>query len=160
MNLAALFLLVSQTYGLPEGLLHSVCMVESHHRVDAIRHDDGKEGSTALGICQMHLNTAKYLAKKYNRKTPTAKDLMRPEINIDFAGLYLRDRINIYKGDVSRGVTAYNQGKSYSHGGSAYAAKVFNELVRYHRRESEKRRIDSEGGISHDAPSESVPPSK
>lgn len=99
----ALFMAATVTYHLPPQLLPAICFVESSHRVDAIHHDDG--GGDSLGICQVKLETAKMLGFKGSKQA-----LMRPEVNIKYAALYLKKQISRYHGDTRKAVAAYNAG--------------------------------------------------
>lgn len=102
---------------LPTGLLSSLCYVETTHKVTAIAYNDGKTHS--YGICQIKIETAKGLGFK-----GTEIDLMKPENNIYYAGLYLKYQTIRYKGDMPRAITAYNRGKSTGNGHSEYYLKV------------------------------------
>lgn len=103
LTLAAVFTLVSTTYDLPKGLLSATCFVESGHRIQVVNHKDG--GSRSNGVCQMKLATAKYLGFQ-----GTEKELMKPEVNVYWAGLYLQRQLKRYDGDVRHAVAAYNAG--------------------------------------------------
>lgn len=113
----SLFLTISLQYGLPLGLLDSLCYVESKHKINAIHHDDG--GSDSIGICQIKYSTAKSLGFK-----GSVKDLYKPQNNIKFAALYLRKQINRYN-NVKRGVIAYNRGNAKLLTSSKYQVKVY-----------------------------------
>ncbi len=117
--LLALFTTISIQNGLPEGLLESLCWVESKHDVLAIHHDDGDADS--LGICQIKLSTAKELGFK-----GTAKQLMNPKMNIKYSAKYLKWQIQRY-GSTARGVIAYNRGNSRGLTTSRYQRKVFKK---------------------------------
>lgn len=103
LTLAAVFTLVSTTYNLPKGLLSATCFVESSHRVQVVNHKDG--GSRSNGVCQIKLATAKYLGF-----TGTEKELMKPEINVYWAGVYMSQQLKRYDGNVRYAVAAYNSG--------------------------------------------------
>lgn len=104
LTLAAVFSLVSTAYNLPEGLLSATCFVESSHRVHVVNHKDG--GSRSNGVCQIKLETAKYLGFQ-----GTEKELMDPETNIYWAGVYLSKQLKRYDGNVRQAVAAYNAGR-------------------------------------------------
>ena len=123
MSFTALFVAASLAAGLPQGLLESVCYIESGHDAHAIHPHDGN--GTSYGICQIKLATSRTLGFK-----GSAKELMKPEVNIEYAARYLARQIRRYKGDYARGVCAYNRGHSESHGGSSYVAKVFNRYLK------------------------------
>lgn len=90
-------------FHLPGGLLSAVCYTESTHDIRAIRMDDG--GASSIGLCQVQLRTANGLGFK-----GTAEQLQDPITNTFYAGLYLRNQINRYNGDLRKGVSAYNRG--------------------------------------------------
>lgn len=96
------FLLATKLFGLPVGLLPSLCWVESNHR-NLINFQDG--GSPSTGVCQIKFTTAKRF--KSNLKP---SELMNPEVNIMLAGQYLAWQLKRYNGDVVKAVAAYNSG--------------------------------------------------
>jgi soluble lytic murein transglycosylase-like protein len=111
--------MVSAQYNLPSGLLSSLCMVESRHNIYAIHKDDGKGNS--LGICQIKIETARNLGFK-----GTEKQLMKPQINIKYAGAYLQHQIIRYN-SIQKGVIAYNQGSAKQLTTTKYQTKVFKQ---------------------------------
>lgn len=102
-TLALIFMSVSQSLSLPPGLLSSLCYVESHHKVQAVNLNDG--GSASVGVCQIKPATARVLGF---RGSDTL--LSRPNVNVYYAGLYLKYQLDRYNGDVEKGVSAYNAG--------------------------------------------------
>lgn len=54
------------------------------------------------------------------------KDLIKPEINVKYATLYLRHQIDRYNGDVSKGLVAYNAG--FFTGNYTYANKIWKKM--------------------------------
>lgn len=132
MDLTGLFLTFSLATGLPPGLLDAVCYVESKHKVEAVRHKDGIKGSEhqpeALGVCQLHMDTVKLMARVHKVKAPTKAELMKPEVNIYYAALYLKWQLDRkeHKGNFAKAVNAFNSGTTYGTGGSDYLAKVFD----------------------------------
>ena len=118
--LNALFLAASLQFGLPQGMLKAVCYVETKHDVNAVSYYDGKTHS--YGICQVKLETARWLGFK-----GTEKELMKPKINIYYAGKYLAYQMRRYKNDVHRAITAYNRGNAKKlnfNNGSGYSKRV------------------------------------
>lgn len=119
-TLAALFIAATNFYNLPPGLLASLCFVESKYDINAIHHDDG--GSDSLGVCQIKLETAKWIGFH-----GTKEELMQPVNNIGFAAGYLRIQLHRYHGDVTKAVIAYNKGNAKRLTTTSYQRKVFKE---------------------------------
>lgn len=124
--LSNIFLLASMQYGLPDGLLSSLCYVESHHNITAVHKDDGKGNS--VGICQIKLPTAKMLGFR-----GTEKQLMDPQVNIEYAAKYLRHQIDRYHGNIKYGIISYNTGSRKSLTTSKYYAKVYKQWSKYEK---------------------------
>lgn len=87
--------------GVNPDLLSAVCYVESRHDTAAYVHNDG--GSPSYGMCQIKLNTARYMGYK-----GTAAGLMNPDTNALYAAKYLAYQIG-RRGTVG-GVCGYNAG--------------------------------------------------
>lgn len=102
-GLMLIFATVTQVVALPQGLLSAVCFVETRHKNVLVVENDGP--SASYGVCQIKAATAKALGF-----TGTLKDLQDPEVNIYYAGLYLRKQLTRYDGDVVKAVAAYNAG--------------------------------------------------
>jgi len=66
MDLLTLFTAVSMQLILPQGLLSSLCYVESTHKVTAIAYNDGKTHS--YGVCQIKYTTAQQMGFKGSEK--------------------------------------------------------------------------------------------
>lgn len=127
LTLAMLFSSVTTHLMLPQGLLSAVCHVESRHTPAAINQYDGN--SPSYGICQIKLSTARYLGF-----SGTAKTLMRPEVNILYAGKYLKRQLTRYKGDSRKAVAAYNAGtykekQNRAPANLTYVRKVFSAWI-------------------------------
>ncbi len=103
MDTALLFIALSQTFALPPGLLSAVCYVESHHNPKAVHKDDG--GQDSLGLCQIQPGTARILGFKGK-----SKELLDPNVNMFWAGLYLKHQLLRYDNDPRKAVAAYNSG--------------------------------------------------
>jgi hypothetical protein len=116
-ELLFLFHLASSTFGLPPGLLASLCYVESTHNVNAVHHDDG--GTDSLGVCQVKQSTAKWMGHG-----GTEKDLMEPAVNVYYAAKYLAYQGRRYKGNWTRAMVAYNRGNAKDLTRSQYSDKV------------------------------------
>jgi soluble lytic murein transglycosylase-like protein len=117
-TLALLFASVTQQYHLPPGLLSAVCFTESSHRVDAIHRDDG--GQDSVGLCQLHLSTAKWLGYKGN-----IQGLFDPKTNVTYAGTYLAYLLKRYNGNIYKAMGAYNSGH-YTEKNPGYIKKVIH----------------------------------
>lgn len=115
-----LFNAANKVFGLPTGLLESICYVESNHKVSAIHLNDGKGHS--YGICQVKYSTAKWLGYK-----GTEQDLMKPETNIFYAGKLLKRQILRYDGNIEKAIVAYNRGNSKDLNQSRYSQKVIKQ---------------------------------
>lgn len=110
-------------------LLPSICWVESRHK-SVINRNDGN--SHSYGMCQVKLETANWM-KEYYRipgKPLIAKDIIKPEVNLLYAGLYLNYQYKVYKGDVICTISAYNAGTCIK-GNKKYVKKVLNKLNEY-----------------------------
>jgi soluble lytic murein transglycosylase-like protein len=96
--------------GVSPSLLVAICMTESNLRnVDVM--DDG--GSPSYGICQVKLETAKWMGEIYNKsllKDLKESDIRKPYRNAKAAAWYLKYQIERYSGDYCKAVAAYNAG--------------------------------------------------
>ena len=124
MTIAGLFITISTQFGLPQGLLSSLCFVESNHNPQIVHYNDGIGDS--IGICQIKYSTAQWLGFE-----GTEEELFRPEVNIYYAAAYLRHQIDRY-GSVGKGVIAYNMGSAKQLTSTKYQVKVF-EIWRQQR---------------------------
>ncbi len=118
--LAMLFMSTTSNFNLPDGLLSSLCMIESHHNPEAIHLDDS--GTNSVGICQVKLSTAQFMGFK-----GTEKDLMHPAINIYYSGKYLNHQLYRYKGNIEKAVIAYNMGSTKHLTRTKYSVKVIKQ---------------------------------
>lgn len=116
-TLTALLLTTSVQFGLPSGLLDSVCWVESGHNPTAIHKHDGD--SDSIGLCQIKYKTAKWLGFKGREK-----DLYNPKINAYYAAKYLQYQIKRYNGNTKKAIIAYNIGNAKQLTNTAYSDKV------------------------------------
>jgi soluble lytic murein transglycosylase-like protein len=117
-SLMVLFTTTSLQLGLPANLLSSICFVETRHNTNAIHYNDGGEDS--IGICQIHLSTARHMGFK-----GTAQELLNPKTNIWYAGLYLKHQIKRYRNAYNRAIIAYNRGNARGLTATNYSDKVF-----------------------------------
>lgn len=113
-------------FGLPQGLLTSLCYVESGHKVEAIHHDDGNGDS--LGLCQIKIQTARFMGFRGTRK-----QLMDPVVNMHYAAKYLAHQVERYHGDLTSAVIAYNIGSSRHLKVTSYSRKVFAQWQKVQR---------------------------
>jgi soluble lytic murein transglycosylase-like protein len=118
MDITTAFFLVTLQFHLPQGLLSSLCYVESKHNPIAVHIDDGDGNS--LGICQVKWSTARWLGFK-----GTEQDLMDPSTNIYYAGKYLAKQLQRYPNEINKAVIAYNQGHA-NLTTTKYQVRVFN----------------------------------
>lgn len=125
-TILALFISNSIQFKLPEGLLSSLCYVESRHIASIVHKDDGT--SHSYGICQVKFETAKYLGF-----TGTEVELLKPENNIYYAAKYLSKQIHRYN-DITKGIVAYNRGNSLLLTRSSYSDKVIKHWGSKHGR--------------------------
>lgn len=102
-TLALAFVMASQAFNLPPGLLSALCYVESGHRPQALHAHDG--GSSSIGVCQIKMATAKTVGF-YG----TVKDLKAPQTNIYYSAKYLKRQLSRYDNDPIKAVAAYNAG--------------------------------------------------
>lgn len=102
-DLRPLFKQAASQEGISAPLLSALCWVESSHR-SVIRILDGS--SPSIGVCQVKLRTARSVGF-----TGTAKELLKPEINIFIAAKYLHYQLERYNQNWKMAVTAYNRGK-------------------------------------------------
>lgn len=102
-TLVLTFAAITNLFGLPPGLLSALCYVESNHKVHVVSIRDG--GSASYGVCQVKLGTARGLGFK-----GTSEELRNPEVNIHYAGMYLKRQLNRYDGVVPHAIAAYNAG--------------------------------------------------
>jgi soluble lytic murein transglycosylase-like protein len=127
------FLLSTAQNNLPPNLLPSICYVESKYNPKAIHLDDGPEDS--LGVCQLHLSTARLMGFKGKKS-----DLLNPEINIKYAGKYLKHQLIRYHGDVNKAIIAYNKGSAKQLTTSKYQRTVISEWRMYENKRNFTRR--------------------
>lgn len=119
MNNLVVFLLAinGQANDLPQGLLESICFVESRYNINAVHKDDG--GTDSLGLCQIKLRTAKWLGFK-----GTERELMEPQANAYYAAKYLKYNLKRYHGNMIQAVIAYNAGNANGKVFTSYSRKV------------------------------------
>ncbi len=60
-------------------------------------------------------------------------DLMDPEVNMYYAGRYLKWQLNRYGGDINKAISAYNAGRAIE-SNVYYVSKVLRRRQQYGRR--------------------------
>lgn len=122
MGLEFIFYIMTQQFNLPEGLLSSVCFIESSHNPNKIHRHDGHGNS--IGLCQIKYNTAKQLGFR-----GTEKDLLDPTTNAYYAAKYLKHQLTRYNGSIEKAVIAYNQGHAGVLTTTKYQRKVYKRWM-------------------------------
>jgi len=122
-TLSALFISMSAYYGLPPGLLSSVCYVESKHNISALHKHDGNGDS--IGVCQIKLKTARHMGFH-----GTEAQLMIPRNNVKYAAKYLSYQMKRYH-NINKAIIAYNYGNAKSLTSTKYQRKVIKKWGQY-----------------------------
>lgn len=106
--------------------MDAICWVETNHR-NVINPKDG--GSPSYGLCQIKLETANWIHYKHKlgNEDLTEADLMKPEVNIFYAGLYFKYQWDKYK-DLKCAISAYNAGRCIKGNMNTYVKKVLQRL--------------------------------
>jgi soluble lytic murein transglycosylase-like protein len=99
----------SRQYSFDPLLLIAVIQVESYFNENALGKFKSGNLSGAMGLMQLKIEPAQYMAKKLGLKELTTEDLLRPEVNIMIGVSYLTFLINRFK-SFKLGLLAYNQG--------------------------------------------------
>lgn len=137
-TLITLLTTVSAQFGLPHGLLDSVCFVESGRNPAAIHYHDGDGDS--IGLCQIKLKTARWMGYR-----GTEKKLFTPEVNAKYAAKYLQYQIIRYRGSTTKAVIAYNRGNAKELTSTAYSIKVHKQWRRTNA--NDKKNINFANGL-------------
>lgn len=130
-------------YELPSGLLRALIFVESSMNHKALVERDGVSGLASYGLAQIQLDAAilmqRLKAKRDGLKLHKSelikpKDLMRPEVNVEYGAMYLKWLLQTHRNDIAWALSCYNSGpnsvgicknKRYSH----YVGLVLNALI-------------------------------
>jgi len=136
--LLVLFASVTKTFGLPDGLLSSICYTESHYDTKAINTDDGRGNS--VGVCQVKLSTSRTLGFKGSER-----QLQDPSVNIYYSGKYLRRQLNRYGGDSNKAIAAYNSGTLKLNENGDIRNQNYVDKVVTAWKEGQHRRVHDEG---------------
>jgi soluble lytic murein transglycosylase-like protein len=91
---------IAHVYG---ALLLAICSYESSDF--KMTYNPNDKGTPSHGICQIKEATARMVG--FKGKT---KDLMRPEINAQYAAVYLKQKLDQCDGDLCCAVASYNAG--------------------------------------------------
>jgi hypothetical protein len=108
-RLAELIYSNSRQYSFDPLLLIAVIQVESYFDENALGRFKSGNLSGAMGLMQLKIEPAQYMAKKLGLQELTTEDLLKPEVNIMIGVSYLTYLINRFK-SFKLGLLAYNQG--------------------------------------------------
>lgn len=98
-------------------ILKAVCEIESNHNLKLKKVWDG--GSYSYGICQVKLGTARFMGFKGKES-----ELMKPEVNVEYAAKYLAYQLKRYNNDYKKAIVAYNRGSYSKEEVKSYSGKV------------------------------------
>lgn len=128
-------LIAASKAGVLPQIMIAICTVESNLINKNVYNDNG---SPSYGICQVKLNTARWMGKLYSidrLKNITDKELNNVYLNALSASLYIKYNLSRYNNDYCKAVAAYNAGSfRLSSSGSGlpfnytYVRKVKNQL--------------------------------
>lgn len=94
----------AQEYGVDEHLVMAVIKAESNFETDAVSH------KTAKGLMQLMPDTANWIAGKLGLGSLSEEALLTPEMNIGLGCYYLSYLEELYDGDLTCVLAAYNAG--------------------------------------------------
>jgi soluble lytic murein transglycosylase-like protein len=116
-------------YGISSGVLVAMSKVESNHNIKAFVKHDGKHLESSYGLMQIQYSAAKTVGF-----TGKPHELMRPDINIEYAAKYLRWILDQTNDNYAKAVCGYNAGSNTPvckhFGNTRYVALVFNAMIR------------------------------
>lgn len=109
-------------------LLSAVCWIETRHQ-NIYTADD--VGSPSYGDCQIKLDTANWMHHQHIMDGPylNHSDMLKQEISIFYAALYLKHQIERYPGDLRCGISAYNAGRCIKGNQKTYVDRVMKRLA-------------------------------
>jgi soluble lytic murein transglycosylase len=90
--------------GLSETLIYAVMRQESLFQPRAI------SSANARGLMQLLPATATATAQRVGRPRPSPADLLQPAVNVPLGAAYLRQRVDLFDGQVVLALAAYNAG--------------------------------------------------
>lgn len=127
MNFIPLVIHAAFKVGVSPLILLSICNTETN-----LRNINNKQ-STAFGICQLQLRTAKQYGGKFIDKIA----LQQPKVNLEIAAKYFKNLKNKY-GSTTKAIAAYNLGHiTYINDvliNQKYVDKCYNSLNHYKRK--------------------------
>ena len=128
LTIKGLLVNAERKHNIPKGILDAIARVESNHDYDAFVKHDGSTRKSSFGLMQLQLASARQVGFKGK-----SKELLTPEVNIEYASLYLKLILKSHKNDVARSLTCYNAGPNSSlcrsKRYSSYVGLVLNALV-------------------------------
>lgn len=101
---AALVEEAARTHGLDPNLLFAVMRVESVYQTEIVSY------AGAIGLAQIMPRTGTLIAMERGMDDFTPADLLKPEVNLDFAAWYLRSLIDRFDGHLPLAIASYNGG--------------------------------------------------
>jgi len=96
---------ISEKYNLEPSLVASLINVESSYNKKA------KSNKNAIGLMQIKIETANYIAELNNKNKITENDLFDPIVNMEFGCMYLH-YLNKKFDDIYTTLAAYNAGET------------------------------------------------
>jgi soluble lytic murein transglycosylase len=87
------------------GLIYGVIRQESLYRTDAV------SGAGAFGLAQLMPETARRVAKEWQKPLPAAADLFDPAVNITLGAAHLRELVNRFDQRTAVALAGYNAGE-------------------------------------------------
>lgn len=103
MNYVKIILLAAKKAQISGAILLAICTNETGLRNIVAKHDGH---SASYGICQVKVETAKFLGFK-----GSSKNLMNPSINAKYAALYLKHQYKRYDKNLCKAIAAFNAGR-------------------------------------------------
>jgi len=91
-------------HGLDPNLLFAVMRVESVYQTEIVSY------AGAIGLAQIMPRTGTLIAMERGLEDFTPADLLKPEVNLDFAAWYLRSLIDRFDGHLPLAIASYNGG--------------------------------------------------
>jgi soluble lytic murein transglycosylase len=95
----------AQLTNLDPGLIYGVIRQESLYRTDAV------SSAGAFGLAQLMPDTARRVAKEWQKPVPAAADLLDPAVNITLGAAHLRELVNRFDQRTAVALAGYNAGE-------------------------------------------------